>query len=108
MQNIPTLTLEILSGPLDGTTFTLIGETEWTRAGTGSLSFPWDVELGMPQVRFKPDAGVWVLTGVQSPHGTYRLNTEERITTETLRITEGDILKASDTWLLVHPAHEQP
>jgi len=108
MQNIPTLTLEILSGPLDGATLILTGEAEWTRAGTGPLSLPWDVELGTPQARFKPDVEGWTLTGAQSPHGTYRLNTEERITTETLRLTECDILKASDTWLLVHQVNDQP
>ncbi|GEM_PF-1241147 len=107
MQYTPTLTLEILSGPLDGITLILTGETEWTRAGIGPLSFPWDAELGTPQAHVKPDAEGWTLTGVQSPHGTYRLNAEERITTETLRLTEGDIFKASDTWLLVHPACEQ-
>lgn len=105
MQHTPTLTLEILSGPLDGGTLTLTNETEWTRASSGPLAFPWDAELGTPQARLAPDTKGWTLTGVQSPHGTYRLNTEERITTEKLRLTEGDILKAGATWLFVLKKH---
>jgi len=95
------LTLEVLSGPLDGATLTLTDATEWTQTGSDPLAFPWDTELGTPQARLKPDAEGWMLEGVKSPHGTYRLNTEERVTTETIRLDEGDILKASDTWLLV-------
>jgi hypothetical protein len=95
------LTLEILSGPRDGHTVTLEAETAWARAGEGRLAFPWDDELGTPQARFVPGAEGWALEGVQSPHGTYRANGGERITTETLQLDEGDVLKASDTWLLV-------
>ena len=103
MNKTKTLTLEILNGPLDGSTITLTAETEWGQAGDGLLSFPWDKELGTPQARFVPDAQGWTLQGVNSPHGTYRVNSEEqeRITTETLQLAEGDILKASDTWLVV-------
>lgn len=99
MNQKPILTLEILSGPLDGATLTLTDETEWTRAGTELLAFPWDAELGTPQARLKPDAEGWTLTGVQSLHGTYCIHTQERLITETVRLVEGDILKASDTWL---------
>lgn len=95
------LTLEILSGPLDGTTVMLEAATEWSKTGAGSLAFPWDAELGTPQARFVPDAEGWRLEGVASPHGTYRMNSGERVTTETLQLSEGDILKASDTWMLV-------
>lgn len=101
MQHTPTLTLEILSGPLDGTTLILTGETEWTRAGTGPLSFPWDAELGTPQARLTSNARDWMLTACAAPHGMYRVNTEERLTTEPIVLAEGDILKASQTWLIV-------
>jgi len=96
-----TLTLEILSGPLDGATVTLEAATEWSKTSASLLAFPWDAELGTPQARFVPDAEGWQLEGVQSPHGTRRANSGERITTETLQLEEGDLLKASDTWLLV-------
>ncbi len=95
------LTLEILSGPLDGAIITLTDATEWTRAGTGPLACPWDAELGTPQARFTPGAEGWLLTGGPAAHGTYRVNTEERATAEPLRLAEGDILKASATWLLI-------
>jgi hypothetical protein len=103
MSETPPLTLEILSGPRDGHTVTLEAETAWTRAGEGRLAFPWDEELGAPQARFRPGPAGWVLEGVASPHGTYRINAGERITDGTLDLAAGDILKASDTWLVVHP-----
>lgn len=105
MTTLRTLTLEFLSGPLDGAVVTLDSETEWTQTGEGKLAFPWDAELGAPQAHLTPDAEGWTLAGVKSPHGTYRLNTEERITAETLRLVVGDILKASNTWLLVRSAN---
>ena len=52
MSDHPKLSLEILSGPLDGENITLTTETEWSRAPGSPLSFPWDDDLGEPQARF--------------------------------------------------------
>ncbi len=95
------LVLEILNGPLDGAVITLTAAAEWTTAGAGPLAFPWDGELGKPQARLVPDESGWSLEGVRSPHGTYRVNREERITKGTLQLAGGDILRGSNTWLLV-------
>lgn len=95
------LVLEILSGPLDGTIISLEENTEWGRTGNGPLVFPWDVGLESPQARFMLKAQSWMLESVASSHGTYRVNTEEHVTIKTLRLVEGDVLKASDTWLRV-------
>lgn len=94
------LVLEILSGPLDGAITKLEAEAEWTRADEGPLAFPWDVELGEPQARFVAEEGGWWLEGLDAPHGTYRINREERIK-EKVQLERGDILKASNTWLSV-------
>ena len=96
------LMLEVLSGPLDGTLITLNADAEWSQAGDGRLAFPWDEELGKPQARFTVDEGGWSLEGLQSPHGTYRLNQEkpERVK-DKIQLTIGDLLKASQTWLMV-------
>lgn len=94
------LVLEILSGPLDGAITTLETEAKWSRAGDGPLAFPWDVELGEPQARFTAEEGGWWLEGLDAPHGTYRINREERIK-EKVQLERGDILKASNTWLSV-------
>ena len=94
------LVLEILSGPLDGAIITLEAGAEWSRAGDGPLAFPWDVELGEPQARFVAEEGSWWLEGLDAPHGTYRINLEERIK-EKVQLERGDILKASNTWLSV-------
>ncbi len=94
------LILEVLTGPLDGATRSLDAESEWSRAGIGPLSFPWDTELGTPQARFRPTQEGWSLEGSKAPHGTYRLNREERVTAP-ISLSAGDILKASNTWLLV-------
>ena len=103
------LVLEILSGPLDGALVTLETDAEWSRAGDGEarLTFPWDTELGDPQARFIVDAeeGHWYLEGLDAPHGTYRVNREERLDKkEKVQLKSGDILKASNTWLLVRQA----
>jgi len=98
------LTLEILSGPLDGATITLEAEMEWSRAGQGYLTFPWDTELGEPQARFTVEGkSRWYLEGLDAPHGTYRVNREERLggDRKKAQLEGGDILKASNTWLLV-------
>ena len=98
------LTLEVLSGPLDGAPIILEAEAEWSRTGEGLLAFPWDVELGTPQARFTVEEDHWYLEGLDSPHGTYRINREERLTGEKVQLEGGDILKASQTWLLVRQA----
>ena len=96
------LMLEILSGPLDGAAITLEAEAEWSRAGDGPLIFPWDDELGSPQARFTVDEQGWSLQCSKSPHGTHRINKEERVTEARLQLAQGDLLKASHTWLLIH------
>jgi len=97
------LALEILSGPLDGAAITLETGAEWSRAGDGPLAFPWDDELGQPQARFTVEDDGWYLEGLDAPHGTYRINREERLKKkEKAQLKSGDILKASQTWLLVH------
>jgi hypothetical protein len=40
------------------------------------------------------------LEGYPARHGTYRVNRDERVE-EKVRLEAGDILKASNTWLLV-------
>ncbi len=94
------LVLEILSGPLDGTTITLQGDTEWSCIGDGPLAFPWDEELGQPQARFTLDEEGWGLEGFDAPHGTYHINQGERIK-DKVALEKGAILKASNTWLFV-------
>lgn len=94
------LELEVLSGPLDGVIIPLAGGADWTRDGEGSLAFPWDDELGEPQARFKLDEGGWSLEGFDAPHGTYRVNEGERVSAR-IQLARGDLLKASNTWLLV-------
>lgn len=94
------LTLKLLNGPLDGHVVTLEGETFWGAKGEGPLTFPWDAELHERQARFFPEEGAWWLEGYPARHGTYRVNREERVEAKT-RLEEGDILKASGTWLLV-------
>jgi hypothetical protein len=96
----PTLHLEVLNGPLDGATVALSQATEWTAAGQGPLSLPWDEELGQPQAHFRPDENGWTLTGQKVAHGTYRVNTDEKVTAS-VPLESGDLLKASGTWLLV-------
>jgi hypothetical protein len=98
------LTLEVLSGPLDGAAITLEAKADWSRAGKGRLSFPWDAELGAPQARFTLKDDGWHIEGLNVQHGTYRINCEERLTGKSVSLEDGDILKASQTWLLVRQA----
>ena len=71
-------------------------------SGLPPLAFPWDAELGQPQAQFTIEAGRWYLEGLEdAPHGTYRINREERLTGEKVQLENGDILKASNTWLVV-------
>lgn len=93
------LTLEIMSGPLDGMVVELESDTEWSKAGEGSLTFPWDEELGAPQARFTQEGDGWWLEGLEAPHGTYRINREERVGAK-VKLQRGDLLKAHKTWLL--------
>jgi hypothetical protein len=97
------LELEILSGPLDGHIVSLEAEAEWTAVGNGPLAFPWDQELGEPQARFAVDEQGWGLESRKSPHGTYRINQEEKVQGR-VQLEKGDVLKASHTWLLVREA----
>jgi hypothetical protein len=97
------LTLELLTGPLDGHTVVLKEETMWGKNNAGPLAFPWDEELGDPQARFFPEDGQWWLEGYQARHGTYCVRREGRVE-ERVQIEEGDVLKASETWMRVHIA----
>ncbi len=94
------LSLEILNGPLDGDMVMLETEATLGRKGDGPLIFPWDKELGAPQARFFLEGGNWWIEGCDAPHGTYRLSPQKRIE-EKIRIEQGDLLKASETWLMV-------
>ena len=99
------LMLEVLSGPFDGAMIALEANAEWTQASEGPLAFPWDIELGQPQARFFVEEGGWYLEGLTAPHGTYRVNREQRLGAgEKAQLERGDVLKASDTWLLVQKA----
>jgi hypothetical protein len=95
------LVLEILSGPLDGHKVAIEKETNWSQKGEGQLIFPWDTELGDPQARFFKDGEEWRLEGFQAKHGTYCLNRQEKIE-KSVKLKQGDMLKASETWLLAH------
>ena len=95
------LVLEILNGPLDGHKVKLEKEILWSKKGEGPLIFPWDTELGDPQARFFCEENAWWLEGLKTKHGTYRLNREERIEGK-VRLEARDMLKASESWLLVH------
>jgi hypothetical protein len=95
------LSLEILNGPLDGQIVTLETEALWSKEGDSPLSLPWDAELGAPQARFFPESGNWWIESYQSPHGTYCLNREIQIETK-MQIEQGDLLKASETWMKVN------
>jgi hypothetical protein len=94
------LTLEVLSGPLDGAMIMLEGKADWGQTGTGPLAFPWDDELGEPQARFTVHGQGWHMQGLKAPHGTYQVNKGGRIS-ETVVLDQGDLLKASQTWLRV-------
>ena len=95
------LSLEVLNGPLDGDIVTLETEATLGRQGDGSLIFPWDKELGASQARFFPEGENWWIEGCDAPHGTYCLNRQKRIEAKT-RIEQGDLLKASEIWLMVN------
>ena len=94
------LTLEILTGPLDGLVLSLEEAAEWSKENEGELGFPWDEGLGAPQARFLVQDQSWWLEGHAAPHGTYCVNREGRVEGR-IRLEPGDVLRASDTWLLV-------
>lgn len=96
-----TIHLEILSGPLDGYTVLIEGETEWTQAKGTPLSFPWDTELNTPQATLYPKGeNWWIEASEATAHGTYCLNRVGRIEGKFL-LEKGDLLKACETWLYV-------
>ena len=99
-----TLTLEILSGPLDGQVVTLTTATEWSRRGAGPLSFPWDEELGTPQARFTFTDDAWWLEPVAGARST-RHNGKQIDAKVALAVE--DILKAANTWLQVKQMGEE-
>lgn len=95
---VPKLTLEILSGPLDGQVVTLETETEWSKAGDGPLSFPWDEQLGTPQARLQVEASRWSLVALPNERSTR--HNMERIE-DTVPLEKDDLLKAANSWLLI-------
>lgn len=96
----PKLSLEVLNGPLDGYVVTLENEAIWGKDAEGPLGFPWDKELGEKQARFFFEEGRWWIEGYNASHGTYFLKPQELIE-GTTQLEQGNLLKASDTWLLV-------
>jgi hypothetical protein len=96
------LVLECLNGPLDGHQIELTVAAEWRSKGETPLVFPWDSELGNPQARFFPENGNWYLEGYRETlHGTYRINNGGEKIDHPVRLGDGDILKASQTLLIV-------
>ncbi|MCP4348016.1 MAG: hypothetical protein GY795_21135 [Desulfobacterales bacterium] len=100
MNQVKQLTLEVLSGPLDGAFISLDGDAHWNKTGNEPLAFPWDTELGQPQANFIYEEDGWYLEGMNALHGTYRINREEKINKK-VKLERDDILKASNTWLRV-------
>jgi len=94
------LELEILNGPLDGYSVLLEIKTEWTRQPGGLLSFPWDEELGEPQMLFVPGEQGWQAEPVKAKRGTHLLRPETEDHLPAVLQTD-DIIKASNTWLKV-------
>ena len=94
------LILEIISGPLDGFRVELEKEENWSCQGKSSLVFPWDLKLGSPQARIFPEAEAWWIEGHKAPHGTYIFNAQHKVE-EKIRLEEGEVLKASSTWIRV-------
>ena len=64
------------------------------------MFFPWDTELGEKQARFFLEGGKWWIEGYNAPHSTYYVNPQRRIEGK-MQLQKDDLLKASDTWLLV-------
>ena len=95
------LTLEIVAGPLDGYVLSIEGETFWTCSRSSPLGFPWDQELGNPQGRFFMKDGSWMLESCKVKHGTYHCVRNGGKIEQAICLSEGDLLKASETWLLV-------
>ena len=100
MTEASVLTLEILSGPLDGEKVKLQQATEWTRAGTGVLSFPWDEQLGAPQARLVPGPEGWTLAPLDAPQATSLINRDQKVS-EPVRLETGDVIRAGTSWLRV-------
>lgn len=94
----PQLTLEIVSGPLDGLEITLKETAEWGRSGDRPLSFPWDEELGAPQARFLVETERWWMEPL--PNGRSTRHNMEPIEGK-VPLAKGDLLKATNTWLLI-------
>jgi len=92
------LSIEIRSGPLDGQIVTIEAEAEWSRAGNGILSFPWDETLGTPQARFVFVEGAWWLEPLPNPRSTRRNGEQIR---QKIALSEGDWLKAASTLLFI-------
>ena len=100
MSSTAKMVLEVLAGPLDGAEIPLESAADWSKGGSGPLVCTWDEELGDPQAHFTVDDSGWHVGAVDAPHGTYRMNKNERLA-ESRQIAQGDIFRASQTWLLV-------
>jgi len=94
------LELEVLGGPLDGHVIVLETKTVWTRQSGSLLSFPWDASLGEPQAYFMDVEQGWLLEHARAKRGTHVIRSDQESQLPTL-LEEGDILKASNTWLRI-------
>ena len=93
-----TLTVEVLSGPLDGYTILLTGETVWTQAESSPLSFLWDDQLGTPQAHFSVEGREWYLEALPNQRSTRRNG--KRIKGR-IPLAKNDLLQAANSWLLI-------
>jgi hypothetical protein len=98
------LTLEILSGPLDGCIISLDSSADWTSEPGSPLSFPWDEELDAPQAQLKPDRDGWTLHPTPATRRNTHLLRPDSEARLPAALQPGDILKAGNTWLLVREA----
>jgi hypothetical protein len=105
MTRKPKLELEVLGGPLDGYVISLETKTEWTRQPGSLLSFPWDMSLGEPQAFFMNVEQGWVLEHANAKRGTHIIRSDYEDQLPTI-LRDGDILKASNTWLKVRSVSE--
>lgn len=98
------LTLEILSGPLDGCIISLDSPTDWTIQAGSPLSFPWDDELDAPQAQFKPGRNGWILHPTPETRRNTHLLRQDSEPQLPTALHPGDLLNAGNTWLLVREA----
>jgi hypothetical protein len=98
------LTLEILSGPLDGCIVSLDSSADWTRGAGSPLSFPWDDELDAPQAQIKLGRNGWTLHPAPATRRNTHLLRPGSKPRLPATLQPGDLLKAGNTWLRVQEA----